>query len=73
MGWIQIESKQQNNSSANDKIQDWSKLKAFAVDKIKLAKMFFFVFDRVENIFGKGENSCDQHFLLFLQYFQKAF
>ena len=28
------------------------------------------VFDRVENIVGKGENAGDQHFLLFLQCFQ---
>ena len=29
------------------------------------------VFDRVENIVGKGENAGYQHFLLFLQCFQK--
>ena len=27
---------------------------------------------RVENIVGKGENAGNQHFLLFLQYFQKT-
>ena len=32
-----------------------------------------FVFDRVENIVGKGENAGYQHFLLFPQCFQKAF
>ena len=32
-----------------------------------------FVFDRVENIVGKGENAGYQHFLLFLQCFPKAF
>ena len=32
-----------------------------------------FVFDRVENIVGKGENAGYQHFLLFLQCFQKGF
>ena len=32
-----------------------------------------FVFDRVENIVGKGENADYQHFLLFPQCFQKAF
>ena len=29
------------------------------------------VFDRVENIAGKGENAGGQHFLLFPQCFQK--
>ena len=31
-----------------------------------------FVFDRVENIVGKGENDGYQHFLLFPQCFQKG-
>ena len=31
-----------------------------------------FVIDSKENIVGKGENAGDQHFLLLLQYFQKA-
>ena len=30
-----------------------------------------FVFDRIENIAGKGENAGNQHFLLFPQCFQK--
>ena len=30
------------------------------------------VFDRVENIVGKGENAGYQHFLLFPQCFEKA-
>ena len=34
--------------------------------------MMIFVFNRVENIVGKGENAGYQHFLLFLQCFQKA-
>ena len=65
--------KEMVNSSPNDKILDWSKLKAFADDKIKLAKMMIFVFDTTENIVGKGENAGNQHFLLFPQCFQKAF
>ena len=32
-------------------------------------KMMIFVFDRVENIVGKGENAGYQHFLLFPQSF----
>ena len=31
------------------------------------------VFDRVENIVGKGENAGYQHFFLFPQCFEKAF
>ena len=34
--------------------------------------MIISVFDRVENIVGKGENSGYQHFLLFPQCFEKA-
>ena len=57
------------NSVPNDKILDWSKFKAFADYKIKLAKMIF-VFYRVENTVGKRENAGYQHFLLFPQCFQ---
>ena len=31
------------------------------------------VFDRIENIVGKGENAGSKHFLLFPQCFQKTF
>ena len=41
----------------NDKILDSSKLKAFADDKIMVAQKLRFVFGRVENIVGKGENA----------------
>ena len=34
--------------------------------------MIISVFDRVENIVGKGENAGNQHLLLFPQCFQKA-
>ena len=34
--------------------------------------MFGYVFDRVENIVGKGENAGNRHFLLFPKCFQKA-
>ena len=61
------------NSLPNDKILDWSKLKTFADDKIEVLKMVIFVFDRVENIVGKGENAGYQYFLLFPQCFQGAF
>ena len=54
-------------------ILDWSKLKAFTDDKIKVLKMIIFVFDKVENIVGKGENAGYQHFPLYPQCFQRAF
>ena len=48
-----------------------TKLKALADGKINVAQMMISVFDRVENIVGKGENAGYQHFLLFPQCFQK--
>ena len=60
------------NSLPNNKFIDWFKLKAFADDKINLNKKSEFVFGRVENIVGKGENAGNQHFLLFQQCFQKG-
>ena len=53
------------NSLANDKILHWSRLKAFADDKLKVAKIMISVFDNVENIVWKGQNAGYQHFLLF--------
>ena len=52
---------------------DWSNLKAFADDKITVAKILSLVFDTVEKIVGKGENADYQHFLLFSHCFKKAF
>ena len=60
------------NSLPHDKILDWFKLKAFADDKMKPTEKLKFVLGRVENTVGKGENAGYQHFLLFLQCFQKA-
>ena len=48
------------------------KFKASADDKLGVTEIMGFVFERVENIVGKGENAGYQHFLLFLQCFQKA-
>ena len=60
------------NSLPNDKILDWSKLKAFADKKINLnEKKIKLVLGRVENTVGKGGNAGYQHFLLFQQCFQK--
>ena len=56
----------------NNNFLDLAKLKAFADNKLNVAKIMISVFDRVENIVGKGENASYQHFLLFPQCFQKA-
>ena len=53
------------NSLPKDTIFDFSKLKAFADDKLK------FVSVRVENIVGNRENAGYQYFLLLPQFFQK--
>ena len=47
-----------------------TKLKAFADDNINVAQLMSPVFDRVENIVGKGENAGYQHFLLFPNVFK---
>ena len=60
------------NSLPNDKFLDWSKLKAFADDKIYMTQKLKFDLGRVENLVGKGENAGNQHFLLFPQCFQKV-
>ena len=55
-----------------DKILTLIKLKGFADDKFTIAEMTISVFDKKENIVGKGENAGHQHFLLFPQCFQKG-
>ena len=45
---------------------DFSKLKAFADDKIKETEKLKFVLGSTENIAGKGENAGYQHFLCFV-------
>ena len=47
---------------SQDKILDQTKLKAFADDKSNVTKMIISVFDRVENIVGKGEIACTSNF-----------
>ena len=59
------------NSFPNDKILDTIKLKAFANNKLNIAKMTISPFDRAENTVGKGENAGYQHFLLIPQCFPK--
>ena len=50
----------------NDNFLDLTKFKAFADDKWNVAKIIIYVFDRVQNIVGKGENAG------YPQSFQKA-
>ena len=57
----------------NDKMLDWSNLKAFADNKINITEKLIFDLERVENIRGKGENTGYQHFLLFPKCFRKVF
>ena len=56
-------------------ILDWSKFKATvnADDKLNLPENVKYVLRRVEKHYGeKGENAGYQHFLFFLQRFQRA-
>ena len=55
------------NPLTNNKFLDWSKLKVFADDEIKVTEKMKFVLEMVENIVGNGENAGYQHFLLFPQ------
>ena len=50
------------NPLPDDKILDWSKFKAFADDRLNVTKMIISVFDKVENIVGKGEIACTSNF-----------
>ena len=59
------------NTSPNNKILDWTKLKAFAEMKLNVAKMMISLFDRVVNIVVKEKNAGNQHLLLFPQCFPK--
>ena len=61
------------NPLPDDKILDLPKLKAFADDKLNVTQNIKGVFHRIENIVGKEENAGYQHFLLFPQFFEKAF
>ena len=60
------------NSLPNIKILDWSKLKAFADNKMNVTDIFKVVLGRVKNILGKRENAGYQHFLLLPKCFQKS-
>ena len=60
------------NLLPNGKILDWSKLKAFADEKLNEVEKMKFVLEWLDNMVGKGDNVRFQHFLLFLLCFQKA-
>ena len=60
-----------HNPFPKDKFLAWSKLKAFADDKLNVVKMTISLFERSENNVGEGENASYQHFLIVLQFFQK--
>ena len=47
----------ERNPLPNDKILDVIKLKAFTDDKLEVAKMTIYLFDREENTVGEGENA----------------
>ena len=50
------------NPFPHDKNLEQTKLKAFADDKLNVTKMMISVFDREENIVGKGEIACTSDF-----------
>ena len=60
------------NPLSQDKILNSSVMKAFVEVNLSMVQMMF-VFERLKNILGKGENASYQHFLLFPKCFQKSF
>ena len=60
------------NPFPHEKILDQTKLKAFANDKLNVTKMIISVFDREENIVGKGEIACTSNFSFTHNVFQKT-
>ena len=58
------------NSLPNNIVLAWSKLKAFADNKLNVVKIMISLCDSSENTVGKGENAS---FLLFLHCFPKPF
>ena len=60
------------NPLLNDRILDWSKLKAFANVKINMTENSKFILIIFDNIVGTRENDGYHHFLLSTQCCQKA-
>ena len=48
-------------------------MKAFADDKLNVPQNIKFVFHKLENIVGEGENAGNQHFFPFPTVFPKPF
>ena len=61
-----------NSTKAENFGLNWSKIKAFMHVNINVIKESKFILGRVENMVRKGKIAGYQHFLLFLQCFQKA-
>ena len=59
------------NSLPDNKILDETKFNAFADDKLNVTKMIISVFDRVENIVGKGKIACTSNFSFFHYVFKR--
>ena len=59
---LHISRLEKGNPFPHDKILDQTRLKAFADDKLNVTKMIISVFERVENIVGKGEIACKSNF-----------
>ena len=59
------------NSQSHDLKHGGTKLKAFADDKLNVTKMNISVFDRVENIVGKGEIACTSNFSFYHNVFMR--
>ena len=55
------------NCLADHKFLDWTKSETFADSKLNFATMMISLYDREENVVGKGENAGYQHFLLFIR------
>ena len=68
---IQIKAAVVFNPFPHDRSLDQTKLKAFADDKLNITKIIISVFDRVENMVGKGEIACTSNFSFFLNVFQR--
>ena len=60
--WYTLTSFLSFNPFPHDNILNQTKLKAVADDKLNVTKMMISVFDREENIVGKGEIACTSHF-----------
>ena len=59
------------NPLTDVKILDQTKLKAFTDDKLYVTKIIISVFDRVENIVGRGEIACTSNFSFSHNVFKK--